>query len=73
MLRPGVVRTRMTGSLHPVDKAGHQRRLRPDHHEIGCLGIGKGHQPVQVIRPDIDTAAKPGHGVASGRDDQLLG
>ena len=47
--------------LQPVPQPRHQRRFRPDHHEVDLFLSGEGHQPVEIRRGD-------GHALGHLRD-----
>ncbi len=41
-----------THGLQPVDQAGHQRRLGPDHHKVDALRLSQRDQPLDVLGGD---------------------
>ena len=55
-----------------VGEPGHERRLGPDHHQIGMLASGERDLPVEVVGGDRLDARDAGDAGVAGRGDDLV-
>ena len=62
---------RIAGGRQRVGEAGHERRLGADHHQVGPLGLRRGHEPLDVVGRDVQGPDLLGDPGVARRADQL--